>query len=221
MQLLPMTRNAATNDAVLLSRTRVASPCRADWDAMVGDERSRFCGSCRKNVYNLSAMTTVEAAALIREKEGKLCVRYFERADGTVLTQDCPVGLAAVRRRMARVFAAGIVGFAALFSAATQWWITDTGENLFANRLRYWAEKIHPTPEPAVAGKMRITPEPGMRATGGATYVPKLPEPEAIMGEAPIYEPETPVKTVRVGRMGRMAPIMGAPRIAPSDKSER
>lgn len=68
MQLLPMTRNNAAADAVLLSRTRVATPCRADWDAMVGDDRSRFCGSCRKNVYNLSVMTAAEAATLIREK---------------------------------------------------------------------------------------------------------------------------------------------------------
>src|SRR6516162_8887116 len=38
-------------------RLRVASPCPADWNAMQGDDRVRFCGQCEKNVYNLSAMT--------------------------------------------------------------------------------------------------------------------------------------------------------------------
>src|SRR5262245_26445583 len=85
---------------------RIASPCHADWGKMTGDERSRFCGSCQKNVYNISAMTSKEASNLIREKEGKLCVRYFLRRDGTILTQDCPVGLAAVRKQILKIAAA-------------------------------------------------------------------------------------------------------------------
>src|SRR5262245_30602687 len=39
-----------------LARLRIASPCSADWDEMTGDDRVRFCGRCRKNVYNLSEM---------------------------------------------------------------------------------------------------------------------------------------------------------------------
>ena len=72
-------------------------------------------------------MTGQEAASLIREKEGKLCVRFYQRADGTVLTQDCPTGVAAVRRKITRAVAAGIVGVAALLSAVTQWWKTENG----------------------------------------------------------------------------------------------
>lgn len=76
-----------------LESVSVASPCNADWDAMHGDDRSRFCSGCAKNVYNLSALTKSEAETLLLEKEGKLCVRYFQRPDGTMLTQDCPIGL--------------------------------------------------------------------------------------------------------------------------------
>ena len=79
-------------DIPLLADVRVASPCHAAWDNMKGDEQTRFCGLCRKNVYNLSEMTRQEAENLIREKEGKLCVRYYQRTDGTVLTKDCPIG---------------------------------------------------------------------------------------------------------------------------------
>ena len=83
-----------------LETLRVASPCAADWDAMDGTDKARFCPACRKNVYNLSQMTRAEAEALVARTEGRLCVRFYTRADGTVLTQDCPVGLRAVRRRL-------------------------------------------------------------------------------------------------------------------------
>jgi hypothetical protein len=86
-----------------LDEVRVAAPCPADWGKMVGDERVRFCGSCERNVYNLSGMTRREAEALVTSTEGRLCVRFFRRADGTILTRNCPVGLSAVKRRVARV----------------------------------------------------------------------------------------------------------------------
>lgn len=212
---LPMAKNnAAKNDAVLLSRTRVATPCRADWNAMVGDDRSRFCGGCRKNVYNLSAMTATEAANLIREKEGKLCVRYYERTDGTVLTQDCPIGVAAVKRKVARVFAAGIVGFAALFSAATQWWMTDTG-NLFAERFHALAERISPTaPSSEVIYEEQVL--------GGISFSPTVessPEPvEATMGapEPMMGEVAPSVRTATLGAVitDEQPAVMGKPRLS-------
>ncbi len=71
----------------------IAEPCRASWDDMSGDERVRFCGDCKLNVYNFSAMSRSEAEEMARTTEGRLCVRFYRRADGTVLTRDCPVGL--------------------------------------------------------------------------------------------------------------------------------
>jgi hypothetical protein len=68
---------------------RIASPCSADWDAMPGDGRVRSCGDCKKNVYNISELTEAEIAALVVEREGKLCVRFYRRRDGSVLTADC------------------------------------------------------------------------------------------------------------------------------------
>lgn len=86
---------------------KVASPCNADWNSMTGDERARFCQSCKLNVYNISEMTTKEAEKLIRENEEKrLCIRLYRRKDGTVITRDCPRGLAVIRRRTLKCFAA-------------------------------------------------------------------------------------------------------------------
>ena len=89
-----------------LDQIRIASPCTVPWSAMDGDERMRRCGECRLDVYNVSDMTRDEALELVRERQGRLCVRLYRRPDGTVLTRDCPVGLRAWRWRVARRTAA-------------------------------------------------------------------------------------------------------------------
>jgi hypothetical protein len=86
----------------LLDNLHVATPCRADWERMaVRDESGavRFCQSCGKNVYNISLMSHDEALVTIRAHEGNLCVRFARRADGTVVSGDCPVGVRTKRRR--------------------------------------------------------------------------------------------------------------------------
>jgi len=93
----------------ILDDIRIASPCPASWDEMIGDDRTRFCSSCSKHVYNISALTAEEAAALIREREGRLCVQIHRRSDGTVLTADCPVGARARRRGLQKVLALSVV----------------------------------------------------------------------------------------------------------------
>ena len=82
-----------------LNNIRIASPCSADWEGMYGDGRKRFCSDCKLNVYNLSGMTRQEAEALIMMSEGSLCIRYYQRRDGTIITQDCPVGWARIKQR--------------------------------------------------------------------------------------------------------------------------
>jgi hypothetical protein len=107
----------------VLDNIRVASPCTMAWNKMIGDERVRLCAHCDKHVYNLSGMTRDDAEALIIEKNGTLCVRYFQRKDGTILLADCTVGRKHKRNR--RVFAAAAAaalaggGLAALRSKPT------------------------------------------------------------------------------------------------------
>src|SRR5438552_9397760 len=87
-----------------LNNVKIASPCSADWDGMYGNERKRFCGDCKLNVYNFSGMTRAEAENLLLSSEGRLCVRFYKRADGSIITTDCPVGWAKVKQRT-RIFA--------------------------------------------------------------------------------------------------------------------
>jgi hypothetical protein len=93
---------------VNIQNIRIASPCPADWNKMIGDERVRHCAECNLNVYNLSAMTEREIQTLIAKNQGRLCGRFYRRADGTIITQDCPRGLRAVGRRVSRTVA-GVV----------------------------------------------------------------------------------------------------------------
>jgi len=120
-----------------LDGVRVAAPCPANWDAMSGDNRVRFCNQCNLNVYNLSDMTRSEAERLIAHSGNRLCVRYFRRADGTILTDNCPVGLRAVRRRLSRAATAiaslvfsflGGLGVSGTFSAGNS--TTEDGRGM-------------------------------------------------------------------------------------------
>jgi hypothetical protein len=83
-----------------LRHVQVAAPCKADWDRMLGDDRVRFCGQCSLNVYNLSSMTRADAEALITRTEDRLCVKFYRRFDGSIITKDCPIGLQAIKRRL-------------------------------------------------------------------------------------------------------------------------
>ena len=155
------------NADTLLTHLRVASPCPARWADMTGDDRARFCAQCQKHVYNLSEMTAEDASDLIREKEGKLCVHFFQRADGTVLTADCPVGAAAVWRRARRLAAA----FVALLcsSVAVSVWAGNSSQRTERRPrpkvYRAWDDAVsavrdfvNPKPPPALMGDVYVPP---------------------------------------------------------------
>ncbi|MBS1797475.1 MAG: carboxypeptidase regulatory-like domain-containing protein [Acidobacteria bacterium] len=108
-----------TERKIDLDRIRIAAPCFVPWDAMTGDARVRHCDACRMNVYNIAELTRPEAETLIAGHEGRrLCLRLFKRADGTVITKDCPVGLRAYRKKIARLAGAALTMILGLFSAS-------------------------------------------------------------------------------------------------------
>jgi hypothetical protein len=159
-----------------LDNVSVASPCAQDWNAMVGDERKRYCGDCKLNVYNLSGMTRAEAENLILNAEGRLCVKFYKRADGSVLTKDCPVGWQAIKRRVSRTAAAfaslffgllGSLGFATAY--------TESKEIKIGRFLPVFSS----TPDRIVMGNMAIptptpkaSPTPDKYATVGMLALP-------------------------------------------------
>src|SRR6185295_15230935 len=101
-----------------IDRLRIAEPCRASWESMAGDERVRHCTLCSLNVYNFSNMTRDEVRQLLAKTEGRVCARLYRRADGTVLTRDCPEGIRALRRRASRIAATLVAALLSLPSVA-------------------------------------------------------------------------------------------------------
>ena len=108
-----------------LASVQIAAPCTAAWEEMTGDARVRFCAQCEKHVYNLSEMTTAEAEDLLDAHGENVCVRFYQRADGTVMTTDCPVGVSKRRRRRVAATAVALAASAAGAAAAT--WSALTG----------------------------------------------------------------------------------------------
>ncbi len=102
----------------LLQHVYIASPCAVPWESMTGDERERLCASCNKSVYDVSQMTTAEAEELLRTKGTEACLRIFRRFDGTILTADCPVGVAKKKRARRRNVVAGVLAATAAAAVA-------------------------------------------------------------------------------------------------------
>jgi hypothetical protein len=159
----------------VLDNIRVAAPCSADWAKMTGDERVRHCGDCKKNVYNLSDMTRDEAEALIIAKEGRLCVRYFQRADGTILLKDCSVGVA--RRRKRRVIAAGAAALLAGGAAMVYRGMTSIGAEMPDVEVE--------TVEATTMGAVMVAPDSNVTEWMG--QVPE-PPPVEVKGEPALIE---------------------------------
>jgi hypothetical protein len=143
-----------------LTNLKIASPCSANWDEMYGDDRMRFCGECKLSVYNLSGMTKYDAENLLTNSEGRLCVRYYKRADGTIITSDCPVGWARVKQRVS-VIAAAV--FSLLISLAGGLIFTS----YFNRKATIGSIAIpaaSPTPQPLM-GAVAVKPESDYRST--------------------------------------------------------
>lgn len=106
----------------LLKGIQIAAPCQSSWDAMQGDDKQRFCKQCSLNVYNLSSMTESEIGELIErnQSEESICVSFFRRGDGTILTENCPVGLRRLRQSLRTIATsvATVVSFLLAFTAA-------------------------------------------------------------------------------------------------------
>ena len=121
---------------------------------MYGDDRTRFCGRCSQNVYDLSSMTRAEAEDLIRRTDGQLCVRFYKRRDGTILTRNCPVGLRAIKERLTGTSAAIIKGLLTLLACIGGLWWRARGNEDF----RVFPVTIAPARETYITGALVRSP---------------------------------------------------------------
>lgn len=134
---------------------------------MRGDERVRHCLHCHLDVYDLSALTRVEAENLLATREG-ICVTLLKRHDGTVVTQDCVTQRASLPHECAPLPTP--VASPALASA--------------------------PAPGPPRAPSAPSAPAPAPRAPAPAPSAPAKPSPPAPAALPPRRPPNPPEPTV-------------------------
>ena len=170
-------------DLEILKDVRIATPCSVGWDTMEGDERVRHCAQCDKLVYNLAKLTAAEAVALLRAPGGPPCIQLWRRADGTVLTADCPVGLRMVSRRRGRLARAAALALGLM------------GGNAWAMPQSLRAQVAVSRP---LGGAPAVDPE-ACRRTGG--------EPLPLGGKPQIAPPK-PARRRRRDRSRRIPPPM-------------
>jgi hypothetical protein len=171
--------SASSRVASRLDDVKIATPCHARWDDMIGDDKIRFCGKCQKDVFNLSAMTRDDAETLLREKSDSMCARLYRRTDGTVMTADCPVGVRAKRvRRLAIVVGGGMAAGMAAASFAGQRTMGAIAP------CHVQSVEMGSPPMGTVAPPLTTSPAPSFTGTpvmGGLTPIAK-PPPPAMQG---------------------------------------
>lgn len=153
----------------LLDRARIATPCSMQWDDLQGhDERKRFCRSCKKHVYNVSSLTKDEAEAFLHEQLGRdVCVFFYRRADGTIMTSDCSVGATRKRRKKLALAVAGAGAMA--LGAVTA--LVHRRESQVMGRM-----EMVPPPRPPLP-VTKVNPSEGQWVAGGLGMVEVPPAP--------------------------------------------
>lgn len=118
-----------------LTELTVIKNCPAKWRSMQGDDIVRHCTHCDRNVYNLSNMSLAEAQHLVEAAEGRLCVRFYRRPDGMLMTRDCGRAVRA-RTKFIAVLAPVLATFGlVIFPVLAQGKFADPeGDLLRANR---------------------------------------------------------------------------------------
>jgi hypothetical protein len=174
----------ALKSRIDLDRVRIASPCKANWNEMSGDERSRHCRECKLNVYNVAGLTKKEAEALLEKAAAgqRVCLRLSRRADGTIITKDCPAGVKLARRLKIRAAALRLSATAAVF------WMLGIARPAPAQEvLGKVAAPAYSRQQPApVNNNLEPEAEPTMGEPVAAPQPPHLPD-----NPTPIVDPDT------------------------------
>lgn len=149
----------------------VSSPCPKKWSQLVGNDRVRYCGDCKLNVYNLAVMKPAEIGALVRRTSGRLCGQLYVRGDRKATLRDCPTGRAGVLRRRIRKVASAFLVLA--FGLAFRGMDRPDTRNLptWLQEVAHWIEPEKPQRLPVrmfALGEVSCVPPPPPVPTGTA-----------------------------------------------------
>ncbi|UJR83572.1 hypothetical protein [Sandaracinus amylolyticus] len=213
----------------LLESLEVARPCKARWDDMQGDDVVRRCARCDREVYDVARMTRAEAEALFARGDESPCVRLRRRADGRVVTADCPVEAPSLLARLATAGVAGAIAGGAVSAvvAMTTPATTERAEPRPATVVAASPVRARPLPvvhvgaltsepEPEILGQALERFDDSVRLLGPATYEIDrerfLRFVEARRGDHPAarfiaYERDRRIERLRVFGLRRTSPL--------------
>lgn len=76
----------------MTSFPRLSYACPIPWASMRGDERERYCSKCARSVVNVSLLTHDQREALLANPPpGGLCVSYYQRLSGEMVSAENPL----------------------------------------------------------------------------------------------------------------------------------
>jgi hypothetical protein len=195
---------------------------------MQGDDRKRLCSGCSRHVFNISDMTRSEANHFLAENGTTQCMIFYRRQDGTIMTDNCPVGLRKLRdqaKALARA-AAAVMAFALSWTTAFAQ-SSDTARGAKKptdSRARMLGEPaaippagfkyqgnpagggfiLVPTTKPdgkviSTDGKVKVDPQPVQALPGQVVIQPTNPQPERILMGKPVMKHEPVVTGTNTG----------------------
>ncbi len=135
---------------------------------------------------NISELATEESARTPGKASGGLCVRIYERADGTVILQDCPYAVKQARNKLLKYCLAGVLP--PLIAVTVTYYVngaysqsevtkmggmvrTDSGYVLLAKRDIAPGEKVADNVELQLVADVSTIPAGAVRSTSGLTNV--------------------------------------------------
>jgi hypothetical protein len=83
---------------------------------MIGNDRIRFCEHCNLNVNDLSQLTPKRVRRLVTKSNGRLCIRYKKRPDGSPIIKAVPAKLHSIGRRVSKLAAGAFTATLSLSS---------------------------------------------------------------------------------------------------------
>jgi hypothetical protein len=144
-----------------LTEVPLLSPCDEPWERMRGDDRVRRCEACARDVFDVSAMSALEAELrLLNADDAVPCVRYRRDREGDVLHQLPRSGAPRPSRSLVAATALGVTLGAVAPAAADQVAAGDAPAECIAYAAAF-AEAPATKPAPAKAAAKPGAEEPG------------------------------------------------------------
>lgn len=152
-----------------LDSINITSPCSADWDSMIGNDVVRFCRHCNLDVHDITLMTREEAMALVRKSNGRLCLRYIRRPDGTIQTAAPHQKLHLIKRRASRLVAGAFTATLSVCASVAAQTTSTTDEQVASCEVQLKTDSPSANIESGIALLFGVVQDPAQAVVAGAT----------------------------------------------------